>query len=154
MVGHPDCEKFGRNILIRFSSILNQLLWSCKTLVSSLCIRMILTSLRILLALTSERQLRKTVNLWKVVEMTVMLLTPILVHIQFHSASPSDMLRRNAVSFFLLRWRASATAKDSGLQSSSSSSKQCSLRQETQISLGSTRIRSCRSVCASVHLPW
>ena len=63
MVGHPDCEKFGRNILIRFSSILNQLLWSCKTLVSSLCIRMILTSLRILLALTSERQLRKTVNL-------------------------------------------------------------------------------------------
>ena len=32
--------------------------------------------------------------------MTVMLLTPILVHIQFHSASPSDMLRRNAVSIF------------------------------------------------------
>lgn len=63
MVGHPDCDKFGRNILIRFSSILKQLLWSCRTLVSSLCIRMILTSLRILLALTSERQLRKTVNL-------------------------------------------------------------------------------------------
>lgn len=43
MVGHPDCDKFGRNISIRFSSILNQLLWSSRTFVSSLCIRMILT---------------------------------------------------------------------------------------------------------------